>query len=208
MDIYMASAGSGKTYTLALNYLKLLLAKDDRGTLPSELHKGYRRILAVTFTNKATEEMKRRIVENLFSLYAERKPVSVVESLVSAGCAADADELSQKAGETLFTLLHDYSNFNISTIDAFFQRTMRAFARDIGLQGGYNVEINASGITDEAIERMYSSLDSGESGNGLGFIDINPSGLAQGDKIRKPQRQRRSVFHHDGIQNSFLSGQL
>lgn len=188
MDIYMASAGSGKTYTLALNYLKLLLAKDDRGTLPSELHKGYRRILAVTFTNKATEEMKRRIVETLFSLYAERKPVSVIESLVSAGCAADADELSQKAGETLFTLLHDYSNFNISTIDAFFQRTMRAFARDIGLQGGYNVEINASGITDEAIERMYSSLDSGENRRLTKWLlKYNEEAIEEGEKWNAPE---------------------
>ena len=74
LDIYMASAGSGKTYTLTLNYLKILLSDDDGGMLPSELHKGYRRILAVTFTNKATEEMKRRVVETLFSLYSEQKP--------------------------------------------------------------------------------------------------------------------------------------
>lgn len=190
----MASAGSGKTYTLTLNYLKLLLADDDRGTLPSELHRGYRRILAVTFTNKATEEMKRRIVETLFSLYSEKKPVSVATALVDAGCAGDIDELSQKAGETLFNLLHDYSNFNISTIDAFFQRTMRAFARDIGLQGGYNVEINARGITDEAIERMYSSLDS-EENKGLTrwLLRYNEEAIEEGKKWNAPENSISSL---------------
>lgn len=194
MDIYMASAGSGKTYTLALNYLKLLLSDDNGGVMPSELHKGYRRILAVTFTNKATEEMKRRIVETLFSLYAERRPVSVADSLIAAGCAADMDDLSKKAGDTLFNLLHDYSNFNISTIDAFFQRTMRAFARDIGLQGGYNVEINAKGVTDEAIERMYSSLDAEENRELTRWLlKYNEEAIEEGKKWNAPESSISSL---------------
>lgn len=194
MDIYMASAGSGKTYTLALNYLKLLLSDDNGGVMPSELHKGYRRILAVTFTNKATEEMKRRIVETLFSLYAECRPVSVADALVAAGCAADMDDLSKKAGDTLFNLLHDYSNFNISTIDAFFQRTMRAFARDIGLQGGYNVEINAKGVTDEAIERMYSSLDAEENRELTRWLlKYNEEAIEEGKKWNAPESSISSL---------------
>ena len=194
LDIYMASAGSGKTYTLTLNYLKILLSDDDGGMLPSELHKGYRRILAVTFTNKATEEMKRRVVETLFSLYSEQKPASVADSLIEAGCAADKGALSQKAGETLFNLLHDYSNFNISTIDAFFQRTMRAFARDIGLQGGYNVEINAKGVTDEAIERMYSSLDTDDSRELTRWLlKYNEEAIEEGKKWNAPENSISSL---------------
>lgn len=190
----MASAGSGKTYTLTVNYLKLLLSDDGKEMLPSEQYKGYRRILAVTFTNKATEEMKRRIVETLFSLYSEKKPESVADTLIAAGCAADAAELSQKAGETLFNLLHDYSNFNISTIDAFFQRTMRAFARDIGLQGGYNVEINSRGITDEAIERMYSSLDSEENKELTKWLlRYNEEAIEEGKKWNAPESSISSL---------------
>lgn len=162
LKIYKASAGSGKTYTLTLNYLKLLLSDDGEGMSKSELSRGYRRILAVTFTNKATEEMKRRIVRQLFLLSSGTADSGYSAQLIAAGCAADGEELSLKSREVLYTLLHDYTNFNISTIDAFFQRTMRAFARDIGLQGGYNLEIDTKGITEEAIDRMYSSLDFGE----------------------------------------------
>ncbi len=160
--IYKASAGSGKTYTLTLYYLWLLFKSYDTTAL-SERNRSYRRILAVTFTNKATGEMKARIVKSLFELSVGAGDENYIDELISIGCVKDKDDLQTKAKEILYTLLHDYANFNVSTIDTFFQRTMRAFVRDMGMQGGYNVELDSEMIADEAIDRMYASLsDEGE----------------------------------------------
>ena len=160
--IYKASAGSGKTFTLTLYYLWLLLSNGKRdGLLSSERNKTYRHILAVTFTNKATGEMKTRIIKSLYNLAigAEDGNSKIyTEELIAAGCVKDKQELQERSKDILYTLLHDYSSFNVSTIDTFFQKTMRAFVRDIGMQGGYNVELDSEAIVKEAIDRMYLSL--------------------------------------------------
>lgn len=160
--IYKASAGSGKTFTLTLYYLWLLLSKGKRdGILSFERNKTYRHILAVTFTNKATGEMKTRIIKSLYNLAigAEDGNSKIyTEELIAAGCVKDKQELQERSKDILYTLLHDYSSFNVSTIDAFFQKTMRSFVRDIGMQGGYNVELDSDAIAKEAIDRMYLSL--------------------------------------------------
>ena len=127
LKIIKASAGSGKTHTLTSEYLKLLFAKE----------RAYRNILAVTFTNKATEEMKQRILEELFK-----------------GSATDA-----KARRSLIEILHDYSSFSISTIDRFFQQALRAFAREIGRNSSYVVELDQDMVLAEAIDNMIQNLD-------------------------------------------------
>ena len=116
-----ASAGSGKTYTLAHTYIDLL--KDDLS---------YRHILAVTFTNKATAEMKERILEYL------------------------ADDPAMRRKLTL--ILHDYSAFSVSTIDKFFQRALKAFAREIGQVADYQVELDRDSLIEEAMDRILDSL--------------------------------------------------
>ncbi|MGE4414535.1 MAG: UvrD-helicase domain-containing protein [Bacteroidales bacterium] len=130
LKLIKASAGSGKTYTLTNEYLELLSKKE----------RAYRNILAVTFTNKATEEMKRRVVERLYAK-SQTDPAS-------------AKRLSE--------ILHDYSAFAISTIDRFFQQTMRAFAREIGKNGAYSVELDTAMVLQEAIDNMIYNLDKEE----------------------------------------------
>lgn len=115
LTVYRASAGSGKTFKLTGEYLKLLF-KD-----PSS----YRSILAVTFTNKATDEMKKRIIEELYVLSNSEKKSAYTDLLIKEADCKEA-EICQKAKKILVTLLHDYSSFQISTIDRFFQQTMRA----------------------------------------------------------------------------------
>ncbi|MBO5720002.1 MAG: UvrD-helicase domain-containing protein [Bacteroidales bacterium] len=160
--IYKASAGSGKTFTLTLYYLWLLFSKSRfEESLPSEKNKSYRHILAVTFTNKATGEMKARIIKSLYNLASgveDGNSKIYADELIATGCVKDYQELQERAREILYTLLHDYTNFNVSTIDTFFQKTMRAFVRDIGVQGGYNVELDSESMAKEAIDRMYLSL--------------------------------------------------
>ncbi len=169
--IYKASAGSGKTFTLTLYYLWLLFSKENTSDLLySERNKTYRHILAVTFTNKATGEMKARIIKSLYNLAMgvdDSNTKIYAEELIASKCVKDYQELQERSKEILYTLLHDYTGFNVSTIDTFFQRTMRAFIRDIGAQGGYNVELDSDSLAKEAIDRMYLSLSDADKDDAL-----------------------------------------
>lgn len=150
LHVIKASAGSGKTYRLTGEYLRLLFSALNN----------HRHILAVTFTNKATDEMKSRIVEELHRL------ASGADSPYLAGLVDEfsmrPEEIRAKAKAVLETILHDYSAFSVSTIDRFFQQTMRSFARETGLAGGYNIELDETSLLTETIDLMLSELDKPE----------------------------------------------
>jgi ATP-dependent exoDNAse (exonuclease V) beta subunit len=147
LTVYRASAGAGKTHRLTGEYLKLLFTT----------HAAYRHILAVTFTNKATDEMKSRIIEELHKL-STGKPSQHLTSLAQT-YSIDEWKVRAKAKSILTAILHDYSSFNISTIDRFFQQTMRAFSREIGMQGGYSIEMDQDLVLAEAVDNMLAGLD-------------------------------------------------
>ncbi|MGN1245454.1 MAG: UvrD-helicase domain-containing protein [Muribaculaceae bacterium] len=147
LNIIKASAGSGKTFTLALEYITLLLGETtEDGSL--RLYKGkrkreyHRHILAVTFTNKATEEMKQRIVKELSILAGLRKEKDNYLDTLCARFNASVDEIRAAAKRALTELLFDYSNFNVSTIDSFFQIILRTFAAEVELPYDYDIELN------------------------------------------------------------------
>ena len=150
LTIYRASAGAGKTHKLTGEYLMLLFSQPG----------AYRRILAVTFTNKATDEMKTRIVQELYHLASGR--ASDYIQLLSSAYSLTERQVREQARKILVAILHDYSAFNISTIDRFFQQTMRAFTREIGLQGGYGIEMDQELVLTEAIDNPAGR--SGEAG--------------------------------------------
>jgi len=129
MKVLRASAGSGKTYRLSKIYIKLLLDSPDRYA--------YRHILAVTFTNKATSEMKGRILKDL---------------------AALSDE-NPKAKTILIDILHDYSAFAISTIDKFFQHALKSFSKEIGQVADYQIELDKKSLITETMDRILDTLD-------------------------------------------------
>ena len=158
LTVYRASAGAGKTHKLTGEYLTLLF------TGPG----AFRRILAVTFTNKATDEMKTRIVDELYNLASGRKS-DYVELLTSTYSLTE-DQVRKQAAKILIDILHDYSAFNISTIDRFFQQTMRAFTREIGLQGGYGIEMDQELVLTTAIDNLLSDLEKPESKDLLGWL--------------------------------------
>lgn len=158
LTVYRASAGAGKTHKLTADYLKLLFQETT----------AYRHILAVTFTNKATDEMKSRIIEELYRL-AANQPSSHLDTLAAA-YNLSGEELRRKAKDTLIAILHDYGAFNISTIDRFFQQTMRAFTREIGLQGGYGIEMDQDLALSEAIDTLLADLDKPENKALLGWL--------------------------------------
>jgi ATP-dependent exoDNAse (exonuclease V) beta subunit len=147
LNIYKASAGTGKTHTLTGEYLKLLFKGRDV----------HRHILSVTFTNKATAEMKKRIIDELFHLADNRE--SAYLSMLSATAHTGESQIRIRARQILLSILHDYSSFNISTIDHFFQRTVRAFAREIGLQGNYRLELDETQMMEESVAGMLSDIE-------------------------------------------------
>ena len=163
LKIMKASAGSGKTYNLAKTYIGLLLKNRDRYA--------YRHILAVTFTNKATDEMKSRILKELHTLAAEPSRSKYLKELVKE-LAMPADFLSEKAGAVLQDILHDYSAFAVSTIDRFFQQTLKAFSREIGQFASYQVELDKDSLVAESVDRILDSLTE-DDGNLLAWLTDN-----------------------------------
>ena len=158
LTIYRASAGAGKTHKLTGEYLTLLFSAPG----------AFRRILAVTFTNKATDEMKSRIVAELHNL-ASGAPSDYLQALMQRYELPEA-RLRKQAHQILIALLHDYSAFNISTIDRFFQQITRAFSREIGLQGGYNIELDTNLVLNEAVDELMNDLAKPEHKELLGWL--------------------------------------
>ena len=146
--IFRSSAGSGKTYQLALEYLKLALRYPDH----------YRKLLAVTFTNKATNEMKARIIEYLSKVSAGNADSEMVSALCES-LGYDKVQLKEKARLTLQAILHGYSYFSVSTIDSFFQKVVSSFAKDLGIQGGYTLEFELKAVLEEVIDQLFMDLD-------------------------------------------------
>ncbi len=146
--IMKASAGSGKTFNLAKTYIRLLLTDEERYS--------YRHILAVTFTNKATDEMKSRILKELHLLAGTPKDSPYYEDLVPAFESEDA--LRRRAETVLCDILHDYGSFAVSTIDRFFQQTLKAFSREIGQFATYQVELDRESLVSESVDRVLDSL--------------------------------------------------
>ncbi len=142
--IYKSSAGSGKTYTLTLEYLKLALANPG----------AFRQILAVTFTNKATAEMKERILKELNRLRTTVKPGEKMDDELMKSLRVDESGLKLKAAATLTAILHDYGHFAVSTIDSFFQKVVRAFAREMDLNAKFEVELDQQAVLDRVVDRV------------------------------------------------------
>ena len=141
--IYSASAGSGKTYALAKAYLKLLLSNDASVK--------FRQILAITFTNKAVEEMKTRILDNLYAFGQDtvpKKQQTLFQSLCDELHLTE-EQLRQRSQLILKRILHNYSFFEISTIDKFNHKIIKTFARDLHLSQNFEVELNLDLLLEE-----------------------------------------------------------
>lgn len=149
LTVYKASAGSGKTFTLAVEFIKLLIIDPRR----------YERILAVTFTNKATEEMKHRIVSQLYGLAHKLPSSNDYMEKITAALDMPENMVSEKAAQALHNLLHNYNMFRVQTIDAFFQTVLRNMAKEIGLGNNMRVVLKDSQIINEAVDNLFDSLN-------------------------------------------------
>jgi len=148
--IYDAAAGSGKTFTLVKEYLKILLKAKQDGY--------YKYILAITFTNKAVAEMKQRIIESLMSFTEDDfvENPSDMATIISTEIEMSLEEIKQKSKNIIKHLLHNYSSFSVETIDSFNHRLIRTFARDLKLSGNFEVSLDIDTILAEAVDLLIS----------------------------------------------------
>jgi ATP-dependent exoDNAse (exonuclease V) beta subunit len=142
--IYKSSAGSGKTYTLVKEYLKIVLRNPD----------DFRHTLAITFTNKAAEEMKSRIMQKLGEL-SEGKDTDLLKTLINEGVTGD---IPAQAKKVLELILHKYSYFSILTIDSFFHRVIRSFAKELKLHLAYNIEMDNNKVMSKIVDDLLAEI--------------------------------------------------
>jgi ATP-dependent exoDNAse (exonuclease V) beta subunit len=155
-SIYDASAGSGKTYTLVKEYLKIILL--------SKKPDAYRNILAITFTNKAVHEMKSRVVESL-SEFAKENPSDKALKLmqdIQAETGLSLNAITEKAKSIIKNLIHNYAAFDISTIDKFTHKVIRAFAHDLNLPITFEVSLDTENLLTEAVDAIIAEAGNDE----------------------------------------------
>lgn len=160
--VYKASAGSGKTFTLAVEYIKHLIINP----------RAYKEILAVTFTNKATAEMKERILQQLYGIWKGipaseayflqiQKDLTYNQHAHLESCQTNRfanEEIRRRAGIALSYMLHDYSHFRVETIDSFFQSVMRGLAHELSLSPNLRVELNQEEVLNDAVDNLIANL--------------------------------------------------
>lgn len=193
--IYKASAGSGKTFRLAVEYLKLIL-KDKNA---------FKSILAVTFTNKATAEMKERILFELYGLHRKYEDSdSYRDKLIEElGPGWNAEKISKKAGEAISAIIHDYSHFRIETIDSFFQSILRNLVHELEIGAIVNLELDNASVIHEAVNDMMNSLHEDDKKQLLKWLtDFSVENIKNGKSWRvnsKVEKFATNIFNEDFI---------
>ncbi|MCR5513351.1 MAG: UvrD-helicase domain-containing protein [Prevotella sp.] len=148
LTVYKASAGSGKTFTLAVEYIKLLVQNPT----------SYRNILAVTFTNKATEEMKMRILSQLYGIWRGLDDSKSYTNRILTETGLPIETIKERAGIALHLLLHNYNFFRVETIDSFFQSVLRNLARELDLTANLRISLNDTQVEEQAVDQLIDSL--------------------------------------------------
>ena len=147
--VYKASAGSGKTFTLAVEYIKLLI----------DAPKAYRSILAVTFTNKATAEMKERILSQLYGISTKDPLSTPYFEAIRSNSKLSEEQIRLNAEKALQYIIHDYGQFRVETIDSFFQSIVRNLAHELELGANLNIELDMTTVLSDAVDVMIEKLD-------------------------------------------------
>ena len=170
-NIINAAAGSGKTYTLVLYYLKQLLgAKKPRP---------YRQMLALTFTNKAVNEMKVRILEALHDLSKTPSQNIELQEQLSQDLEIRIDELTRRAETMLRNIVLEYGSFDVITLDKFTHRIVRTFAKEFELPKGFEVVLDSKSILDQVVQSIIDQIGKDELITQL-LLELSLSKIRQG----------------------------
>lgn len=149
LTVYKASAGSGKTFTLAAEYIKFLIKNPG----------SYRNILAVTFTNKATDEMKMRILGQLYGIAAGLPDSDAYLDKITEETGIDRETARKTAATAIVMLVHNYDYFHVETIDTFFQSVLRNLAKELDLSANLRIELNDRKVESQAVDSLIEELD-------------------------------------------------
>ncbi len=149
INIYSASAGSGKTFNLVVEYLEKLLANPQ----------AFKNILAVTFTNKSTNEMKTRILSTLYGLASNQPYADKYISPLKDKTHKAEKEIREKANDILKIILHDYSYFNVETIDSFLQKVLKNLAKEVKVGSRFDVILDETEYLEKAIKQVNDSKE-------------------------------------------------
>ena len=165
LTVYKASAGSGKTFRLAVQYITMLIKKPE----------DYRHILAVTFTNKATAEMKQRILSQLYGIGHSLKNSESYYREVKNSVTLNEQSIRHNALLALDMILQDYGRFRVETIDSFFQTVLRSLARELHIGANLTLELDTELVIDEAVDSFLASVEQGsdERRNVMEFVENN-----------------------------------
>ena len=147
-QIFNASAGSGKTFTLVKEYLKVLLQSSDVFY--------FQKVLAITFTNKAAGEMKERVLKSLSDVTEDRSNEIVNQVILET--TLDKETIKERSSRILNAILQNYSAFSITTIDSFTHKIIKNFAFDLGLTLNFEVEMDAVSLLNEAVDLLISKI--------------------------------------------------
>ena len=158
-NIYSSSAGSGKTFTLTKEYLKLALRSDQDYY--------YKRILAITFTNDAANEMKERILAALQDFASDNfnetsKFWTMAQMILDEEPTLDQISLQQRARDVFYRILQEYSDFSVKTIDSFVNQLVNAFSEDLGLPFNYEIVLDKDSVMIEAVEKLIEKAGTDE----------------------------------------------
>lgn len=195
--IYKSSAGSGKTTTLIYIFLKLSLASNDANR--------FKKILAITFTNKAANEMKERLIFELNKISTISDDYQggdfVIDGLLK-DLNIDLETLSQRALSSFKILLHDYNDLSIGTIDQFNHRLIRSFSRDLRLKSDFEVELDQKSLFHEAVMRLIDRVgdDPYITTHLLGYLDLKVEDEKGVDIARDLESMRNLVFEESALE--------
>ena len=197
VNILSASAGSGKTFRLVLKYICDVLKRPEC----------YLNILAVTFTNKATEEMKSRIINELNNL-AEGHDSDYLEE-IKKNTGFSEGKIRTQAIIARTQILHDYSRFTVLTIDRFFQRILRAFINELNLDLDYNIELDTAMLLERSADSLINSISESDKNDLKGqLIEFATKRLEEGNRwdMRRDLCTLGSELFKDGIAKRIGSG--
>ena len=189
LTVYKASAGSGKTFTLATEYIRLLV----------ENPTSYKNILAVTFTNKATEEMKMRILSQLYGIAHQLPDSDSYLKVIQQKTGYEPRFISERAGIALDNLLNNYNYFRVETIDTFFQSVLRNMARELDLTTNLRIGLNDYQVEEMAIDQLIADLTTTDVMLQwiLKYIMENISDDKSWNVITQIKAFGRTIFHDD-----------
>jgi len=201
--VYRSSAGSGKTYNLAVNYISLALGKNT-------FYKSYfRKILAITFTNKAAKEMKERILHYLFNLSISKDIDSVLKE-IKFKTGLSKEVIFERSSKLYSYIIHNYSDLSIQTIDKFTYKIVKSFSRELAINSDFELELDSTKIIQPVVESILEKVSDENKTFSDILVDFTIQKITDGNNynIHKDLEDFSKHFFIEGSENKLLESNI